>query len=427
MSETIISIRNLGKCYNIEHESGLKSASYKRLNEELGDLLIGPFRKFLPEKAAPRIDVEKFWALKNFSLDIGKGERVGLIGRNGAGKSTLLKLLSRITMPTTGSLEIRGRLASLLEVGTGFHPELTGRENIFLNGSILGLKRYQIQRRYDAIVEFSGVEKFLDTPVKRYSSGMQVRLAFAVAAHLDPEIMLVDEVLAVGDARFQKKCIGKMNEVARTSERTILFVSHTMAFVESLCNRAVWLDNGELKADSNDVQQIVHDYLETTVDKAQLNAEWRNSGNDIENEFFRPLMMRLKGGRSVVPNNAPIEVEVEIDLKMVDPRLKIGIALFTDENQLIFVSYNTDVNPELASQMEPGTRTLKCTLPPHLLNEQTHRVELSAQLHQGSNLTELGTCPASFKFEVRGGLSNSTYWTSRRPGLVAPIIDWSSI
>ena len=192
-------------------------------------------------------EVEEFWALKDVSFEIKSGDRVGIIGRNGAGKSTLLKILSRITEPTKGRVKIAGRVASLLEVGTGFHPELTGRENIFLNGAILGMTRREIQKKFDAIVAFAEVEKFLDTPVKRYSSGMYVRLAFAVAAHLEPEILVVDEVLAVGDFQFQKKCLGKMEEIGRTG-RTILFVSHNMAMISSLCEKAIQLDNGELRA-----------------------------------------------------------------------------------------------------------------------------------------------------------------------------------
>ncbi|HRO70476.1 MAG TPA: ABC transporter ATP-binding protein, partial [Chitinophagaceae bacterium] len=199
---------------------------------------------------------EDFWALQDIDLKVESGERIGIIGRNGAGKSTLLKILSRITWPTTGEAIIRGRLASLLEVGTGFHPELTGRENIFLNGSILGLKKAEIVRQFDAIVDFSGVEKFLDTPLKHYSSGMQLRLAFAVAAHLEPEILLIDEVLAVGDMEFQKKCIGKMEEVSRKEGRTILFVSHNMSYITSLCTRGIFLEQGKISFEGSPASAI---------------------------------------------------------------------------------------------------------------------------------------------------------------------------
>nr|WP_322095866.1 ABC transporter ATP-binding protein [Pseudanabaena mucicola] len=212
---------------------------------------------------------EEFWALKDVSFEIKQGDRVGIIGRNGAGKSTLLKVLSQITEPTSGKISIKGRVASLLEVGTGFHPELTGRENIFLNGAILGMDRFEIKKKFDEIVAFAEVEKFLDTPVKRYSSGMYVRLAFAVAAHLEPEILIVDEVLAVGDAAFQKKCLGKMEDVAQNEGRTVLFVSHNMAAIQNLCQRAIWLNQGQLIID-NQTQIVINDYLSTSTNFSNI-------------------------------------------------------------------------------------------------------------------------------------------------------------
>lgn len=232
----IISVQGLGKSYTIRHEG---QTHYRSLREEIFKL---PGR-LLKKSAVSR---EEFWALRDVNFDIMPGERVGIIGRNGAGKSTLLKLLSRITVPTTGRITLRGRVASLLEVGTGFHPELTGRENIFLNGAILGMSRAEVRRKFDEIVDFAGVEKFLDTPVKRYSSGMYVRLAFAVAAHLEPEILIVDEVLAVGDAEFQKKCLGKMEQVGREG-RTVLFVSHNMEAIQFICSTALLLNCGEVE------------------------------------------------------------------------------------------------------------------------------------------------------------------------------------
>lgn len=247
MSDTVISVHNLGKRYKIGGQQ-----PHRTLREKLDDKAMAPFRfaRHLVTRngngnTRRHAKSETIWALKDVSFDVRRGEVVGIIGRNGAGKSTLLKILSRITEPTEGYADINGRIASLLEVGTGFHPELTGRENIFLNGSILGMRRAEIQRKFDEIVAFAEIEKFIDTPVKHYSSGMYVRLAFAVAAHLDPEILLVDEVLAVGDASFQKKCLGKMGDVAKEG-RTVLFVSHNMAAVENLCQRAVVLDHGEI-------------------------------------------------------------------------------------------------------------------------------------------------------------------------------------
>ncbi|MBE0640632.1 MAG: ABC transporter ATP-binding protein [Bacteroidales bacterium] len=248
--ETAIQIRGLSKCYRIGHQRE------RTLHGSLGHGLRSLF--------APRRDYEEFWALSDIDMDVRQGQVQGIIGRNGAGKTTLLKLLSRITYPTRGSFTIHGRVASLLEVGTGFHPELSGRENIFLNGTILGMSRAEIRQKFDEIVDFSGVEHFLDTPVKRYSSGMYVRLAFAVAAHLEPEVLIVDEVLAVGDAAFQRKCLGKMGEVARMG-RTVLFVSHNMAAVAQLCNRVVLLEEGRVAVDGGTEEAIAR-YLSLSDD-----------------------------------------------------------------------------------------------------------------------------------------------------------------
>jgi lipopolysaccharide transport system ATP-binding protein len=244
MQQPIIEVNNIGKKYNIIHQRG----GYVALRDVLMNVLKSPF-SFLKTKAKQVAGLETkedFWALKDINFSIKKGEVVGIIGGNGAGKSTLLKILSQITPPTTGEIKVRGRVGSLLEVGTGFHPELTGRENIFLNGAILGMKQKEIAEKFDAIVVFSGVEKFLDTPVKHYSSGMYVRLAFSVAAHMDPDILIIDEVLAVGDAEFQKKCLGKMEEITASEGRTILFVSHNLAAIQQLCNKTIVLQNGKI-------------------------------------------------------------------------------------------------------------------------------------------------------------------------------------
>jgi len=269
-SDVVIRVEGLGKKYALHHE---KSERYTALRDvvareaKAAGRLLNPFtlagqlRKAQREAAAERAESEEeFWALKDVSFEIRRGERVGIIGRNGAGKSTLLKILSRITEPTTGRVEIRGRVASLLEVGTGFHPELTGRENIYLNGAILGMTRREIRTKFDEIVDFAEVEKFLDTPVKRYSSGMYVRLAFAVAAHLEPEILVVDEVLAVGDASFQKKCLGKMEDVADREGRTVLFVSHQMAAIQTLCCKGILLHQGSVHS-AGEMSPVINAYL----------------------------------------------------------------------------------------------------------------------------------------------------------------------
>lgn len=258
MSDTIIRVENLGKKYLIRHQ---QKERYVALRDVLSKGAHRVKDKILGKGKDACLEQENFWALKNVSFEIKRGDRVGIIGRNGAGKSTLLKILSRITEPTTGFVELKGRVASLLEVGTGFHPELTGRENIYLNGAVLGMKKTEIRRKFDEIVAFSDVERFLDTPVKRYSSGMYVRLAFSVAAHLEPEILVVDEVLAVGDAAFQKKCMGKLKDAAEGEGRTVIFVSHNMSAINSLCTQGFMLFNGSLKSKGR-VNDVVNAYLE---------------------------------------------------------------------------------------------------------------------------------------------------------------------
>ena len=270
MSDTVIRVENLGKKYIISHQQDGK-ASYKTLREAVTDSIksIGS-RVIETKKNISSPNREEFWALNDVSFEIKQGDRVGIIGRNGAGKSTLLKVLSRITEPTNGRISIKGRVASLLEVGTGFHPELTGRENIYLNGAILGMSKVEIKKKFDEIVEFAEVEKFLDTPVKRYSSGMYVRLAFAVAAHLEPEILIVDEVLAVGDAQFQKKCLGKMQDVSESEGRTVLFVSHNMDAIQRLCSHCIMLERGKLIA-KGDTASVLVSYLSSNSDQSLPN------------------------------------------------------------------------------------------------------------------------------------------------------------
>jgi len=266
MSDTIIQVENLSKKYILGHQKE-GSSSYQSLRDTIADG-VGSLFKAREARAAQ----EEFWALKDVSFEIKQGDRVGIIGRNGAGKSTLLKILSRIVEPTVGSIRIQGRVASLLEVGTGFHPELTGRENVFLNGSILGMSKVEIQKKFDEIVAFAEVEKFLDTPVKRYSSGMYVRLAFAVAAHLEPEVLIVDEVLAVGDANFQKKCLGKMQNISQNEGRTILFVSHQIEAIQRLCSQCILMERGQLVAHSSTID-IVTSYLSSSSEQAHPN-QW---------------------------------------------------------------------------------------------------------------------------------------------------------
>lgn len=264
MSDAIISVENLSKCYKI----GRHAAKGDGLRHILEQAVRSPFSWLKAEARADRAKTEEFWAVKDLSVEINRGEMVGIIGRNGAGKSTFLKLLSRITEPTTGNIRLRGRVASLLEVGTGFHPELTGRENIYLNGAILGMSRVEIKRKFDEIVAFAEIDKFLDTPVKRYSSGMYVRLAFAVAAHLEPEILIVDEVLAVGDAEFQKKCLGKMEDVSQQEGRTVILVSHQMPAIQNLCTKCLLMEKGRLIM-HGPTEEIVNTYMSKGAELAK--------------------------------------------------------------------------------------------------------------------------------------------------------------
>ena len=320
MSQPIIKVDNLGKSYLVGHQSG-PSDRYTALRDVVGRTIKNFGRKSWDMLRGRQIvqgdSVEEFWALKDISLEIQQGEVIGIIGRNGAGKSTLLKILSRITEPTKGRVMLRGRVASLLEVGTGFHPELTGRENIFLNGAILGMARGEIKKKFDEIVDFAGVERFLDTPVKRYSSGMYVRLAFAVAAHLEPEILVIDEVLAVGDAEFQKKCLGKMQDVA-TGGRTVVFVSHQLGSVRSLCERAAWLDQGTL-VQEGDVDEVVDSYLSNSRQNiAQIDSE-HLAASSIDGFEFNNVIMKPESGTINTGGSLEILIHYTTNLELQSP------------------------------------------------------------------------------------------------------------
>ncbi|MEW6250725.1 MAG: ABC transporter ATP-binding protein [Planctomycetota bacterium] len=308
MSGPAIRIERLGKAYQI----GLGEAAYPTFREALVRQLTAPWRRFRELSGRTRRADEWFWALRDVSFDVPPGEVVGIIGRNGAGKSTLLKILSRITEPTEGQAELRGRVASLLEVGTGFHPELTGRENIYMNGAILGMRKAEIDRKFDDIVAFAEIEKFLDTPVKRYSSGMYVRLAFAVAAHLEPEILVVDEVLAVGDHEFQRKCLGKMREVAAGDGRTVLFVSHNMPAVRSLCRHGVLLERGRIQR-LGPAEDCVAEYLKASSGGAlQACVRFRRPGGA---PIWMDSATLLCGGvpSALLPMGETLAIEVEFE------------------------------------------------------------------------------------------------------------------
>ncbi|MDR3574702.1 MAG: ABC transporter ATP-binding protein [Anaerolineaceae bacterium] len=374
---------------------------------------------------------EMLWALKDVSFQVAQGEVLGIIGRNGAGKSTLLKILSCVTAPTSGRVRVQGRIASLLEVGTGFHPELTGRENIYLNGAILGMTKEEVRRKFDEIVSFAEVEKFVDTPVKRYSSGMYVRLAFAVAAHLDPEILLVDEVLAVGDAEFQKKCLGKIGEIA-VEGRTVLFVSHNMNSIERMCKSIILLNSGKLLIASHKVSDIVNSYL--VGDHSDQNVGlWSLDQDNFNNLWFKPIKLIIcnsKGELKDQPiNNEDTDVWLQLEgfVQQLDPSLTIGCALYGDNGELLFWSYQTDQAKENWPKLKIGKNKIRCNLPPNFLNEGTYRIELIGGLHYREWLFDPGKNNPSVIINIRGGLSKSPLWIAKRPGMLAPIIKWKSI
>lgn len=367
MSDAIITVENLGKCYRLQHQQ--ERQRYVALRDVITSKVKGLFGN-QQSAIGNRQSEEDFWALKDVSFEVKPGEVVGIIGRNGAGKSTLLKILSRITEPTKGRITLRGRVASLLEVGTGFHPELTGRENIFLNGAILGMARAEIRAKFDEIVAFAEVEKFLDTPVKRYSSGMYVRLAFAVAAHLEPEIMIVDEVLAVGDAQFQRKCLGKMQSVAHESGRTVLFVSHNMTAVQTLCTRALLLRDGRSVADGP-AKAVVHDYLSSGG--AEMRRRWTEPQKAPGNEWVRLKSANVRGSDSAAGTliiSEPIVLEFECWMLSACGDINLSVVLWTSARECAFNVISTVIAGA------EGVHRGICRIPAHLLNAETYAVDL---------------------------------------------------
>lgn len=357
----IIEVKNISKQFKIRHTQ----AKYVALRDVLTNFLKRPFST-LTNKS------EEFFALKNVSFDVYKGEVVGIIGHNGAGKSTLLKILSQITPPSEGEIILHGKVGSLLEVGTGFHPELTGRENIFLNGAILGMSKEKITKNFDAIVEFAGIERFLDTPVKYYSSGMYVRLAFSVAAHMDPDILLVDEVLAVGDAEFQKKCLGKMEEVTKKDGRTILFVSHNMSAVQNLCKRSILLDGGKVVA-IGDTRDIIDQYLSKQVQQETIDYS--------KNPFIRDIRLKDAAGSSRVefPISEDFTLEVSFECKKEITNSTLSLHIYSPDRDLLLYSSESDSKGVLMTYA-PGMYTKKITIPAFLLNPG--RYTLTVLLHE---------------------------------------------
>ncbi len=355
------------------------------------------------------------WALRDINFEINQGDTLGIIGKNGAGKSTLLKLLSRVTSPTTGQIKVRGRIASLLEVGTGFHPELTGRENIFLNGAILGMTRKEILRKFDEIVDFAGVQMYIDTPVKRYSSGMYVRLAFGVAAHLEPEILIVDEVLAVGDAEFQKKCLGKMSDVA-SHGRTIIFVSHNMQAVQSLCKTAIYLKAGQI-TDIGPTDKVINNYLSREVTN-RISIEWENEATAPGNEYIRMVSARIdpKLLKDMDVMSVATEIDVVFEFYLHKAcNLNISFFLSTPGGLIIF----NVATPSVA--LEAGMHRSKLTIPARLLNDDIYTIRLYFVKDMGAVIFDIEDI---LTFEVVDEARTGS-WFGKWPGAVRPALPFT--
>ena len=418
MSNLVIRVENLSKRYKI----GVAKYRHDTLRDQITYGLRTLFSRdglgVTPsaQRSAPS---DFIWALKDVSFEVKRGEVIGFIGRNGAGKSTLLKILSRITEPSAGFAEIQGRVASLLEVGTGFQGELTGRENIYLNGAILGMKKAEIDRKFDEIVAFSEVEKFIDTPVKRYSSGMFVRLAFAVAAHLEPEILIVDEVLAVGDASFQKKCLGKMDDIARGG-RTVLFVSHNMGSVGQLCGRVLWVDQGQVKL-SGHPAKVIAEYLSSSGTTSSI---WTNSSASVNNKRFYVRSVRVlaedNSPSAVVPFDRLFRIEVTYVIINPIRDLSITYQLKDLQGNVVWGSWDTDTTGLKHSVREPGHYKSICKIPGGLL--KPGRYVLSVASHNNREVIARHAEVLAFDVSELGYDLNLN-----RAGVITPVLEWEVI
>jgi lipopolysaccharide transport system ATP-binding protein len=412
-----IKVDNISKRYKIGTAPG--KFKYSMLRDQIAEI---PRKLFRRDEGKANVDF--IWALKDVSFDLEEGKVLGIIGRNGAGKSTLLKVLSRVTEPTKGNVTVRGRVGSLLEVGTGFHPELTGRENIYLNGAILGMKRSEIESKFDEIVAFSEVETFIDTPVKRYSSGMYLRLAFAVAAHLEPEILVVDEVLAVGDAEFQRKCLGKMNDVAQQG-RTVLFVSHNMSAIVRLTQEAIVMQKGQLVKRAP-TPEAVDFYLASGQAQAGERV-WDQDDVPAAADPFRPIAIRLRDPRGAVIDTIrsiePITIEVEYQINAPITGLRLGIYLSTVRGEYVFTSFDTDDSEqyETFSARSAGHYVSKCVIPADFFNEGRYIVGMNASSF-GVKRYFMDENALAFNVDPMG--APGMQWAEQRLGPVRPRLAW---
>jgi lipopolysaccharide transport system ATP-binding protein len=408
MSDTIISVENLSKRYLVGHQSAQRSR-YTALRDVIGREVHNFVRKTVDLVHGKQVvqgdEVEEFWALKDVNFEVKRGEVIGIIGRNGAGKSTLLKILSRITEPTEGRVILNGRVASLLEVGTGFHPELTGRENIYLNGAILGMTRREIRAKFDEIVEFAEVERFLDTPVKRYSSGMYVRLAFAVSAHLEPEILVVDEVLAVGDAEFQKKCLGKMDEVSRREGRTVLFVSHSMGTISSLCPTVIWLEKGSVR-ERGESRTVIDNYLvqgSPSKDRILDIASARRTAG--EDDRLRIESLEWLSGLPL-KHGDPVGARIHFKTRSALEDVTVGIGFSTLDGKRL-LTYETDFQDGFRPSLsEPGSYSVEVNIDSLPLAPGIYYLDIGCR---SGDFHALDYVPAGAQLEIVAGKNTPGY------------------
>jgi len=422
---TAISVRDLGKQYKIGATQ--EKFRYNLFRDVLVDTLMTPvrvYRALRGQGMRGTTSIATIWALKDVSFDLEEGKVLGIVGRNGAGKSTLLKILSRVTEPTRGTVAVRGRVGSLLEVGTGFHPELTGRENIYLNGAVLGMKRAEIDRRFDEIVEFSEVSQFIDTPVKRYSSGMYLRLAFAVAAHLEPEILVVDEVLAVGDAEFQRKCLGKMGDVAQQG-RTVLFVSHNMSAILRLTQEAIVLKKGELIKRAPSPEAV--DFYLSSGQAESGERIWEADEIPPASAPFWPISLRVRdrNGKVVdtVRSTEPVTIEWEYRLEAPLTGLRVGMYLNTMRGEYVFTAFDTDdaKQYEQFSARKPGHYISRCTIPADFFNEGRYYLGVNASSFAVRRYF-MDENALSFNVDISG--APGTQWAEPRQGPIRPRLRW---
>lgn len=418
MSNTAIKIENLSKQYRLGNV-GLGTLSHD-LNRWWYNVRgkEDPYLKIGEENDRSTKGLSEYvWALRDINFEVKQGEVLGIIGRNGAGKSTLLKILSRTTTPSTGQVKIKGKVASLLEVGTGFHPELTGRENIFLNGAILGMHKKEIQQKFDEIVDFSGVERYIDTPVKRYSSGMYVRLAFAVAAHLDPEILVVDEVLAVGDAEFQKKAMGKMKDVSRGDGRTVLFVSHNMTAMKNLCKSIMFMQNGKI-TDIGNTEDVINTYLSSNKVESNMIMCYFNPEDAPGNELVKMKRMEVcplyNKDVEIIDINTPINIEFEFWNYVTDREINLSLHLYTITEECVFNVGTT------ALYLSKGLYKGVCEIPAHFLNDGVYTVSMMVVAERSYALYNFEH-EVSFEINEKRGPSG---WHGKHQGFVRPELNF---